>query len=184
MKFSDYINESKTTIYHGDNFGTKKLEPKLMNNGNNQEGIGIYFGDLETAETYGSNIVTAEIDPKNYIDSRKDIGKYVKVNKITDILNDMIKADADAMYYMITDWGIEIAEPEDIEYGHLEFLADKMQNDEVRNFQVTLAETFGVQAFVESWNKHLPKIHGTFQPQNRDIWYCVINTKVKVKSYN
>jgi hypothetical protein len=143
----------------------------------------VYFGDLETAETYGKHIVTAEIDTKNYIDSRKDIGKYVKVDKITDILSDMLKADQEAMYYMITDWGVEISEPEDIEYEHLEFLADKMQNDEVRNFQVTLAETFEVEPFVASWNKHLPKIHGTFQPQNRDIWYCVINTKVKVKSY-
>jgi hypothetical protein len=43
MKFSEFINESKSTIFHGDDFGTKKLEPKLMNNGNNQEGVGGVF---------------------------------------------------------------------------------------------------------------------------------------------
>jgi len=42
MKFKEFINESTEITYHGDDFGTKKLEAKLMNNGNNQEGIGIY----------------------------------------------------------------------------------------------------------------------------------------------
>ena len=53
-------------IYHGDNYNTNKLSPKLMNSGNNQEGIGIYFGDLETAQFYGNNIVNIEINENNF----------------------------------------------------------------------------------------------------------------------
>lgn len=183
-KYTGYaINESKEIIYHGDNFGTKKLDPKLMNNGNNQEGVGIYFGDLETAQSYGRHVISIEINPKNFIDSRKPIGKYVSTSKIAKILNDMWKVDEEEMYYMITDWGIEIPNPEDIEKRHITFLASKMSNDEVRNFQVTLADTFNVVDFVKSWNKILPNIHGTYQKQNRDTWYAVINTDYKVTTY-
>jgi hypothetical protein len=158
----------------------KKLEPKLMNNGNNQEGIGIYFGSLKTAETYGTNIVKTEINPKNFIDSRKDIIDFLKIKQIENILIDMWKSDEETMYYMITDW-IEVSEPEDISISDIKYLADKMKYDEVRNFQITLAEQFGVVEFVESWNKHCKNIYGTYQVQNKDeTWYCIINTKVKV----
>ena len=40
--YKEFLEESfllegkQITIYHGDNFGTTKLSPKLMNNGNNQ----------------------------------------------------------------------------------------------------------------------------------------------------
>jgi len=182
MKFKEFINESTVITYHGDDFNTKKLEAKLMNNGNNQEGIGIYFGSLATAETYGKDIIKAEINPKNYIDSRKNINKYLTIRQIIKILKDMYKVDEETMYYMITDWGVEISEPEDIMEEHIEFLADKMQNEEVRNFQITMAQEFNVIDFVESWNKHCKNIHGTFQKQgNGEIWYCIINTNVKVQ---
>lgn len=180
MKFKEYINESKTIIYHGDNFSTKKLESKLMNNGNNQEGIGIYFGSLETAKAYGKNIIHTEIDTKKFINSRGEISKFLKLSEIINILTDMYKEDVEAMYYIITDWGIEISEPEDIEEYMFEELAQNMSNDDVRDFQTTLANTFGVVPFVESWNKHT-KIDGTYQDQGNDIWYAVINTKIKVK---
>ena len=37
MKIKDI---SHIKVYHGDNHNTTKLDPILMNNGNNQEGIG------------------------------------------------------------------------------------------------------------------------------------------------
>lgn len=180
MKFKEFINESKVIVYHGDDFGTKKLDPKFMNNGNNQEGIGIYFGSFETAELYGKYIIQAEIDTKKFIDSRKNIGEYINSKQLSKILIDMWKSDEETMYYMITDW-IEVSEPEDVKLNHIEYLAEKMQDEEVRNFQITLAEQFGVVNFVKSWNKHYKNIHGTYQKQNADeIWYCIINTKQKV----
>ena len=180
--FREMVNEETTVIYHGDDFGTKKLEPKLMNNGNNQEGIGIYFGDLETAESYGKYVITAEIDHKNFLDSRKPIGNFVSTVKISKILMELWKSDEEAMYYQITDWGVEISEPEDIEKEHIKELASKIANDDVRNFQITLAETYGVEIFVELWNKYIKK-DGTYQKQNRDIWYAVINPAIKVRKY-
>jgi len=187
MKFKDFINESSVITYHGDDFDTKKIEAKLMmtDGSNNQEGIGVYFGSLETAETYGKDIVSAKINPKNFVDSRKDIGKYIKISQMVDMLTDMWKSDEETMYYMITDWGLEISEPEDIEQEHMEYLANNMQSDEVRNFQITLAEQFGVVTFVDSWNTHCKNIHGTCQKQGGDeVWYCIINTKIKLKKEN
>jgi len=181
IKFKEFINESTVTVFHGSNTKVIKLESKYMNVGNAQEGIGFYMGSLETAETYGKNIIKAEINPQKYIDSRKDIGKYLKINQMANILTDLWKSDKETMYYMITDWGIDINEPEDIEPEHIEYLADKMQNDEARNFQISLAEQFDVVDFVNSWNKHCKNIHGTYQKQgNGETWYCIINTKQKV----
>ena len=182
MKFKDFLNESKVVTYHGDDFGTKKLEAKLMNNGNNQEGIGIYFGSLTTAETYGKYVVKAEINHSKFIDSREDIGKYIKVDKIAKLFVHLHKLDGEPLYYMVTDWGIDgVVEPEDVEPQHLKELASKMLEEEVRNFQITLAEAFGVVDFVEAWNKII-KIPGTYQKQGGDeFWYAIIDTKIKVE---
>lgn len=179
MLFRQFLTESKKEIYHGDNYQTKKINVSLMNNGNNQEGIGIYFSsDIAVAKGYGSNIVSAEINHSKFIDSRKNIGKYLNQKTIAKILKDMYAVDEEAMYYEITNW-IDISEPEDIEDYHLEELAKKYSNEESRNFQVMLADIFGVEEFVKSWNKHT-KIDGTYQDMGDNIWYAVINPKVKL----
>ena len=182
MKYIDLLEAKTTTIYHGDDYGTKKLEPKLMmqDSGNSQEGVGIYFGDLETAETYGKNIVTAEINPKNFVDSRASWDEVLKVSDLAKLLKGLWKTDEETMYYMLTDW-IEIMEPEDIEEYNLDDMAENMRTGEVRNIQIELAQQFGVESLVSLWNKILPKVHGTYQNQERDVWYAVINTKIKVK---
>jgi len=61
-------------VFHGDNYGTKKINVALMNNGNNQEGVGIYFSnELKDAEDYGANVVSVLIDEDNFINSRASI---------------------------------------------------------------------------------------------------------------
>jgi hypothetical protein len=177
--FKEYITESTTVTYHGDNFNTKKLDIKLMNNGNNQEGIGIYFGSLETAQSYGKNIVKAEIDTKKFIDSRGYIGDFVAKSKIIKLLTELYKSDNEEFYYFITDY-VEVMEPEDVNKQNISELADMLSDEQVRNFQITLAEKFGVVVFVELWNKII-KIDGTYQEQNSDeTWYCIINTNIKL----
>ena len=58
---------------------------------------------------------------------------------------------------------------------------DKMTTEEVRNFQITMAQEFGVVDFVEAWNKII-KIPGTFQEQGGDeIWYAIIDTTINLK---
>ena len=170
--------ESTKIIYHGDNFNTTKLDPKLMNYGNNQEGIGIYFGTLETAQSYGKNIIQTTIDTKKFINSRESIGKYFK-SKIKDILFELHKIDNEPLYYDLTDWGVEIQEPEDVDIFLLGQLAHNIKDDEVRNFQIDMANKFGVQNFVKIWNKILPNIHGTYNKKLN--FYAIINTKIKVE---
>ena len=185
MSFKQYLNESKITVYHGDNYGTKKLDPKLMNNGNNQEGIGIYFGDYETAEKYGKFIVSAEINPKMFMDSREDIGKYLSEQQIAKLLMSLPKGvgwerkNKDDLYSLVTDYGVEVYEPEDLKSHHIHEAARLMMDEEVRNFQITLAETFGVERFVERWNDIFPRRHGTYNPELG--FYSIINTRIKVK---
>jgi hypothetical protein len=185
MSLKQYLNESKITVYHGDNYGTKKLDPKLMNNGNNQEGIGIYFGDYETAEKYGKFIVEAEINPKMFMDSRALISKYLSEQQIVKLLMSLPEGigwkrkNKDDLYGLVTDYGVEVYEPEDLKSYHVHEAAELMKDEEVRNFQIILAETFGVERFVEKWNDIFPRRHGTYSKENN--FYAIINTRIKVK---
>jgi len=184
MKLKLLLEAKTVTTYHGDNFGTKKLEPKLMMQkaSNAQEGVGIYFGSFETAEGYGKHLVSAEVDPSKFINSRGDVGKELKLIPVTLFLSELHKLDSEPFYYALTDWvgsgAREIAEPEDVIETDLNFLAEKYLDEEVRNFQIDMAEKFTVEKFVETWNRVFENIHGTY---NKDLdWYCIINTKQTV----
>jgi len=171
------------TVYHEGATLIKKLDIKYMltKDSNAQEGIGIYFGDLETAEGYGKNIVSTTIDKNKFWDSREDISKYSSTKKILDLFKILNKLDNEPLYNMITDWGIEIQEPRDVTQIDLLQLAKNMQGEEVRNFQITLAQEFGVVNFVKAWNKVFPNNLGTY---NKELdFYAIINTKVTVQKY-
>jgi len=187
MKFKDYITEGKLqTIYHGDNFNTKKLIPKLMmqESGNSQEGVGIYFSNkIETAESYGKDVISINVDTKKLIPSRGYIGDEIGIKNIAKILRDMYKIDEEEMYYYISDW-LEIMEPEDIRDYHFDKMAKNIKDTQVRNFQIDISEKFGVVHFVESWNK-VTRIDGTYEKVSQDeTWYAIINPYIKVKSIN
>jgi len=178
LSFKQFINESKSlTVFHGDNFNTKKLDISLMNNGNNQEGIGIYFGDLKTAETYGKNIVKAEIIPNKFIYSRDRLGKFLSSKQISQILLDMNKINSEEFWYMATDYGVEAAEETDIKKQDFDFVARQLVDEQVRNFQVDLANRFGVEPFVKSWLSHT-RYDGTFEKSSN--FYAIMNTKIKL----
>lgn len=166
-------------IFHGDDFGIKKLDPKYMNNGNNQEGIGIYFGTYEVASTYGKDIVKVTIDKDDFIPSRDSIIEHVNLDTITKILSKLHDTDNEPLYYYITDFGIDIAEPEDIELHHLQQFANDIQDEEVRNFQIDMAQRFNVKDFVEVWNE-VTDIHGTYSDDTG--FYAIINTNYKLES--
>ena len=176
------INEANTiTLYHGDNFGTKRIEPRLMMNGNVQEGIGIYFSpDLSVAQGYGSDIVYAEVNPKLFVNSRGSVGRNLKLSY--NLLKFLFKIDPEALWYMITDWGIVIENPEDVKLSHIRELNQLIKEDEVRNFLITLAQSFDVEDVAKAWMHVYPKKLGTY---NKDInFYAIINTKVFLRKYN
>ena len=178
-KFKNYLIEKKITVYHGDRHNTKKLDVKLMNNGNNQEGIGIYFSDnIEDTKTYGKDVVSASINTNNFINSHDDIA-VIGNSKIEKILKDLFKLDEEEFYYLITDYGVEVHNPEDVNENYIKELVNLIKNEEVRNFQIDLSDRFGVKQFVDIWNK-ITKIDGTFQKQNGSVWYSVINPKIKL----
>jgi len=179
--FKQFILESKLTIYHGDNFNTKKLSPKLMNNGNNQEGIGIYFStELSTAQNYGKNIVSLEIDTTKFVGSRDNVSKHLSKKSLIKLFEEINKIDNEAFYYFVSDW-IEVYNPEDIEQWHLEAMVDNIGSEKIRNFQITMAEIVGVENFVKIWNKVFKNIHGTYYTwAENEKWFCVINPKLKL----
>lgn len=166
-------------IYHGDNYNTSSLEPALMNNGNNEIGIGISFGSYDVAATYGKNIVSAEIDTSKFVNAKEEIGSCFSKAKILSILKELHPLDKEKFYYELSDWGYEI-EIEEIEEYELSILAKCYKEMEVRNFQTSLAGMFGVEKFVEVWNKHL-KIDGTFLIRTEEeTWYAIINPSIPV----
>ena len=166
-------------VFHGDNHNTARLEPRLMNNGNNQEGIGIYFSDQQsTAHSYGRHIVKAMINPRNFVNARHPIGRHVQRQDGVRILKDLMGSDEEAMFYLATDYGVYLTDPEELNDHHLAELFGLLNNEEVRNFQITLANAFDVVTFVRSWNRHT-KIDGTFNSNNRnETWYAIINDKI------
>ena len=181
MNFRKYLIESVKTVYHGDDFNTTKLDPKLMNNGNNQEGIGIYFYDnIVTGQQYGKNLVSASINPTKFIESRVEIIKIGKT-KIFKLLKHLHGVDPEPLYYQITDWGIEISEPDDVTDSIIKEHINNILDEEVRNFQITLAEDYGVVEFVEAWNKYV-KIPGTYNKESAtETWFALIDTSIKLE---
>lgn len=181
MRANEFLNENNNiiTVYHGDNYGTSKLQPSLMNNGTNQEGIGIYFSNsIETAQSYGKYIIKTTINLNKFINSRKQVSK-LGLNNIKPLLHFLWEHNPEDMFYYISDW-MEVIEPSDVTAEHINILSSKLLSDEIRNFQITLAQTFGVEIFVHAWNKFI-KFDGTYIDHvNSELWFAIINTSIPV----
>jgi len=179
------INEASAMvqIYHGDNYGTTKIEPKRMmsKDSNNQEGIGIYFGTLDVAKDYGKDIITAKVNKRRFWGSRNSLSKHTNYKFILHLFKILFEIDNEPLYYMVTDWSIEISEPEDVTWMELKELAQNIMDDEVRNFQISMAQDYGVENFVKAWNRVFPDNLGTYNKENN--FYAIINPKVKVTKY-
>jgi len=178
MRYRELI---ETIVYHGDDYDTTSLNPALMNNGNNQEGIGIYFTDnQETSHTYGKNIVAADIDISNFVPSRDAARDHISTEQLNNMLQELWQYDKEAMFYWASDW-IYVTEPHEVKEYHLEELAEHIIDDEVRNLQIELAEHFGVEHMVRAWNK-FTDIDGTYN-MNRDdeMWIAIINPNIRIQ---
>lgn len=109
-----------------------------------------------------------------------EIGKAISIKTILDILLDMFNSNLEEMYYMVTDYGVVVYKPEDIQTKHILMLSKLLATEQVRNFQIELAEKFGVVEFVKSWNKHT-NIDGTYNKNTDDeIWFAIVNTNIPV----
>lgn len=173
MKINE-IQSQSITVYHGDNYGTTTMNPKLMNYGNNQEGIGIYFGTLDTAHGYGDKIVSTVIDTANFLNSRTVTADKLLMDKLTTLIQELNKHNSD-FWYLFTDFGMDV-EQDTVEKHHCNELALALGDDELRNMQITLAERSNVELFVQLWNKIFPNVHGLYN----DEFYAIINTNYKL----
>jgi len=179
MSFKQYLKESSKIVYHGDNHKTKKLDVSLMNHGNNQEGIGIYFSDnIDTAYDYGRDVVSAEINMSKFLPSRVNISKIGKL-KIKKLLHALWKYNKEEMFYWVSDY-IEVSVEDDVQDVHIDELAGYLMNEQIRNFQIDLADKFGVENMVREWNA-IVKIDGLYNRNNdNEIWYAIINPKIRL----
>ena len=114
---------STVTVYHGDNYNTINLKHELMNNGNNQEGIGIYFTDnIETARSYGKNVVKTTINMNKFVHSRDIASDHIPKQRIIELLQILTNINQEDMFYYMSDY-TELTKPTDIDYGTCFYIA-------------------------------------------------------------
>ncbi len=171
---------SNIRIYHGDNYGTKKLDRKLMfHGGNNQVGIGIYFGTRETAEKYGKHIVSISINPKNFKDGHAPMGKIIKENKFVCLCRYLNKDDEN-FWMILTDYGIEVYDSSEAKQYHFQKLYQFMKDEEIRNVQIELAQYCADPMYlISNWNVCLSHIHGLYEKNTG--FYSVIRDNYRVR---
>ena len=133
MKIFSRKNSSTETltVYHGDNFGSIKLEPRAMYlpNARCEEGPGIYFTtNRGTAQIYGRDILIAEIDPSRFLPSRAIASTVLDPSEIRAVLSAM----------GVRGSGAEIAE---------------LMSLEVRELLITLIKMAGsnIERFISAW---------------------------------
>lgn len=155
---------AKKLIYHGDNYGGKlKLTDKYMKLSNNQEGMGIYFGNLSIARGYGDDITEAEIDTSRFADSRNPTHRVLSSRAVLKMLKYLAKEDLESMWYLATDYGFDVDMEDTIDV--LPNLAHAMKDEEIRNFQITLAQSFGTVPLSKAW-KSATRLMGLYHTEN------------------
>lgn len=169
-------------LYHGDNIGTTSLDISWMmhDNSNNQEGVGIYFSpDINVAKSYGSKISQISTRGLKFINSRyplrKAFGQFGAI-RLMKYLNNVNPE----FWYLISDYA-EVSGPEDVRDYHFLKTYEMMKDEEIRNWQIELAQASSVKDFVEGWNKYVP-IDGLYDTVSN--FYSIINPNVIVKPVN
>jgi len=167
-------------VYHGSDVKFNKIEPKYMltENSNAQEGVGLYFADnMKIAQKYGKYVYSANINPDNFWNSREFIDEYVNENQFIKLMNKLFKINKEEIFYLVTNYGVEIGNPSEVDEFAFKTVWNLMRDEEVRNFTITLAESVGIENFVEIWNK----IFSNDGFKNDELgYYVIINPKIKI----
>ena len=179
----DEIKSEPLVLYHGDNVGTTALQPKFMfHGGNNQEGVGIYFGTLEVAQRYGTKICkTVLTSMRGVVYSRVLASKKIQRDLGAALISRLNQTNDD-FWYLFTDYGFEVQTKQDVTRYNCYDLFDKMKISEIRNFQIELCQACdNTEKFVEAWNALIP-IKGLYDPSTQ--FFCFIDPKIKVTPVN
>jgi hypothetical protein len=176
MRFRELF-ESNNIVYHGDNIGTTDLQAKWMmhDTSNNQEGVGIYFTpDIKVATNYGPKVSAIDLRGLQIVDSRSSVDSVIDQNNAIALIAYLSNNNED-FWYIFSDYGMEVAEPEDVEEYHFRELYSKMAPQMVRDWQIELTQASDVITFVTGWNETIP-IDGLLESES--MFYAIINTDI------
>lgn len=176
------LTESNSVLYHGDDYGTTALNPKWMMHGmsNNQEGVGIYFSpDIEVAKTYGSKISSISTAGLRIVNSRMSLQKAIPKQSAINLMKYLNEVNEE-FWYKVSDY-VEVTGPEDVQDYHFSILYDMMKQQEIRDWQIELAQGSSTEDLVEGWNKFIP-LDGLYETDSQ--FYAIINTTIKVDRVN
>lgn len=174
------VSASNTVkVFRGTDYPTTKLDPQRMNiMGDNLEGVGIYFTDSEhTAQHYGKVVTSAEINPTDFVGSRKPIKVLGETNVIS-LMKLLFSEDIEKAYYYISDY-IEIDDIDSIDDTIISNLYKIIDKTLIRDWQIDMANIFGVVSFVEKWNMTMP-YKGTFNDIGTSTTYVIIDPTTKI----
>lgn len=182
--------ESRLTIYHGDNHGLNAINGnyKVMNleGSNQQEGPGIYFAvHKSTALGYGDKVVETTVNPKKFLPSREYVEDHLSVEVVGKILKEMYKEDED-LWYLLTDYGVYVTEPEEVEEHHWDELAEMLMNEQIRNFLITLVDASNTKTAVSNFVKY-SGYWGTYMKMpatdysEADTWFAIMHNDDNVR---
>jgi len=181
------INESRSskdtlvTVYHGSDTKFTKIDPKYMflENGNSQEGVGLYCGNLETAQSYGKFVYKIQLNRKFFKKSHGSVDMNLPKGQLKKFMVGLWKSDPEAMFMWCTDYGIYATEEKDITVQSIMELVEMLKFEELRNFQIDIAQHFKVEYLVKLWMKCFKNIHGL---RNDDYgFYVLISTDYKLE---
>jgi len=192
-KFRNYINtfseltESRTsnnslvTVYHGSNTKFTKPDPKYMflDVGNSQEGVGMYFGDLETAQGYGKYLYKLQLNRKFFKKSHGYVEDNLPKGQLKKFMVNLRKLDPEAMFMWCTDYGIYATEESEITTQTIMELIEMLKLEELRNFQIDISQHFKVEYLVDSWMKCFKNVHGLYNDNYG--FYVLLSTDYKLE---
>lgn len=172
-------------LYHGDNHGTTELKPSLMLGTNCLLGTGIYFStDISTAYHYGKYVVETTVADKFLVQATKSLDETVtKKSNLNFIrmLGHLMDSDPEAMYLILTNYGMELTAPSEINYTQMSWLYQQLCCEQARNLSIILAEAFGIETFVTLWNQFFPNVKGFYEEQPTGaIWVALVDTNIRV----
>jgi hypothetical protein len=182
MAIIEYLKESlsnRITVYHGDKYGLDSINGnyKVMSleGSNQQEGPGIYFTtNKNTSDMYGDKVVETTINPKMFMKSREQVGKYIfPLQNIAKMIKH-INANDDEFWMVMSDY-VEVTDPSDVTDRRIMEMANMLSRDQVRNFLITLEEKTDTENFVNAFSKY-SKYYGVYHDDYDDgeVHYAIL----------
>lgn len=173
MSILNYLIEgtnNRVTVYHGDKYGLDSINGNYkvisLEGSNQQEGPGIYFTtNKATSDMYGDKIVSTTVNPKMFMRSREQVGKYISVQNIAKMIKHINANDED--FWMVMSDYVEVSDPSGVTDRRIMEMANMLSRDQVRNFLITLEEKTDTENFVNAFSKY-SKYYGTFHDDYDD----------------